>query len=147
LKLEHISFTAVLIRDQIEEVDAAILRNQVMGDDEMERNAPEGTQEHTNLSVSEPPVVDNSSHQGRKATFEAGAITLRSRQQPPLALSYLESLSDQGHIFRNFRKRLSDWLTSMFPLYDISFPLGCTHVKFEGSDKVSTAFGYRVFSS
>jgi hypothetical protein len=143
LKLDHFSFVAALIRDQIDEFDAAIIREQATGDDELlERDAPGSTGEHIDPPpILEPPVADNLSYQRRRVTFEAGAITLRS-QQPPLALSYLESLRDQGSIFSNFRARLSTWLTSMFPLYGFSFPLGCTRVEFQGTDKVSTSFGY-----
>ncbi|KAH9170626.1 hypothetical protein EDB89DRAFT_1853308 [Lactarius sanguifluus] len=82
LKFEHQSFVAALIRDQIDEVDA------IYKDDEVGHNSPEGpgTQEHCtiNPSLREPPVVEHSSKQKKKATFDAGAVILRSQQQPPL---------------------------------------------------------------
>ncbi|KAI9432013.1 hypothetical protein H4582DRAFT_2194400 [Lactarius indigo] len=133
LRLDHMSFVATLIRDQINEVDAAI-HQQAIGDDEMEHSAPEGTQErHTNLSLLEPPPVEHSSNQRRKTTFDAGAVTLRSQQQP---LAF-ESLGDRGPIFRDFHTRLSNWLTTVFPLYGFSFSPGCTRVNFEGADKLT----------
>ncbi|KAH9074389.1 hypothetical protein EDB83DRAFT_2219181, partial [Lactarius deliciosus] len=103
LKFEHQSFVAALIRDQIDEVDAA--KAAIHKDDE------------------------------NPATFDAGAVILRSQQRPPLTF---EDLRDQGPIFCDFRTRLSDWLTTMFPLYDdLSFPPGCTRVEFEDTDKLT----------
>ncbi|KAH9024194.1 hypothetical protein EDB85DRAFT_2075196 [Lactarius pseudohatsudake] len=135
LKFEHQSFIAALIRDQINEVDAAIYKDD---DSEVGHNAPEGpgTQEHctVNLSLREPPVAERLSNQRTKATFEAGAVTLRSQQQPPLSF---EDLRDRGPIFCDFRTRLSDWVTAMFPLYDLSLPPGCTRVEFEDTDKLT----------
>ncbi|KAH9168438.1 hypothetical protein EDB89DRAFT_1855509 [Lactarius sanguifluus] len=115
LKFEHQSFVAALIRDQIDEVDA------IYKDDEVGHNSPE--------------VVEHSSKQKKKATFDAGAVILRSQQQPPLTF---EDLRDQDPIFCDFCTRLSDWLTTMFPLYDdLSFPPGCTRVEFEDTDKLT----------
>ncbi|KAH9007701.1 hypothetical protein EDB83DRAFT_2236259, partial [Lactarius deliciosus] len=103
LKFEHQSFVAALIRDQIDEVDAA--KAAIHKDDE------------------------------NPAMFDVGAIILQSQQQPPLTF---EDLRDQGPIFCDFRTRLSDWLTTMFPLYDdLSFPPGCTRVEFEDTDKLT----------
>ncbi|KAH9021110.1 hypothetical protein EDB83DRAFT_2508328 [Lactarius deliciosus] len=137
LKFEHQSFVAALIRDQIDEVDAA--KAAIHKDDEVGHNSPEGpgTQEHCtiNLSLREPPVVEHSSKRKNPATFDAGAVILRSQQRPPLTF---EDLRDQGPIFCDFRTRLSDWLTTMFPLYDdLSFPPGCTRVEFEDTDKLT----------
>lgn len=137
MKFEHNTFVTALIRDQIDEVDSAA-RDQATGDDEMEQDAPVRAQEHTaDPSGEELSVVDNLPYQRRRSTFEAGAATLRSRQ-PPVELSHLESLEDQGIIFSNFRTKLSAWLTYMLPLYELSFPPGCTRVDLQGTDKVST---------
>ncbi|KAF8258702.1 hypothetical protein EI94DRAFT_1910877 [Lactarius quietus] len=68
-------------------------------------------------------------------TLEAGAVTLGS-QQPPLTLSYLESLTGQESHFINFRHRLSKWLTDMFNAYKYPFPPGCTCVTEYQSMKV-----------
>ncbi|KAH9170356.1 hypothetical protein EDB89DRAFT_1853558, partial [Lactarius sanguifluus] len=108
LKFEHQSFVAALIRDQIDEVNA------IYKDDEVGHNSPEGpgTQEHCTINPS-----------------------LREPPQPPLTF---EDLRDQDPIFCDFRTRLSDWLTTMFPLYDdLSFPPGCTRVEFEDTDKLT----------
>jgi hypothetical protein len=136
LKIDHLLFVKVLIRDQITEVDAAIHHEQVM-DNETELNAAGGTQEH--LTPSPEPIADSLliSQTGGK-TFEAGAVTLRS-QQSPQTLAYFES---QGLIFSNFCARVSAWLTALLPVYGFSFSPGCTRVKFQGTDKVSTTFGY-----
>ncbi|KAH9083307.1 hypothetical protein EDB83DRAFT_2502427 [Lactarius deliciosus] len=86
LKFEHQSFVAALIRDQIDEVDAA--KAAIHKDDER---------------VQAPKNIN-------PATFDAGAVILRSQQRPPLTF---EDLRDQGPIFCDFRTRLSDWLTTI----------------------------------
>ena len=86
----------------------------------------------------EPPVRGGSSCQGRRTTFDAGAVILRS-QQAPVTFEALEAQRAQDRPFRNFRARLAAWLTVTMPLYHFSFAPDCTRVEFQVDDKVSFA--------
>ena len=131
-----------MIQSQIDEVDAA--HAEQLGQeleiitDATELDASQEALSQDNIDpFSEPPSVGIKTGK----TVEAGAITLGS-QQPPLELRHLESLQDRGPIFRNFQTRLSAWLTDSFKAYNYKFPPGCDRIKLQGTDKVSTAFGY-----
>jgi hypothetical protein len=125
-------FVAALIRGQIDEVDA---RGQMTED----TDTLESTEELISSSL-EPPVDDGVPCQGRKTTFDAGAIVLRSHQ-PPVTLGSLEHLGAENLVFRNFRARLAAWLTHMLPLYGINFVPGCTRVQFQVDHQVGFTIG------
>ncbi|KAI9431873.1 hypothetical protein H4582DRAFT_2113324 [Lactarius indigo] len=119
LKYEHISLVAALIRKQIDELDAA-KREPATNEDDIGCDALGSTQEQDIGSSVEPPVQDGPSRRGRRSTFDAGAVILRSRQT-----------------FRNFRARLATWLTNTMPLYNFSFAPGCMRVEFQAEDKIT----------
>ena len=140
MKIDHCLLVGALIQGQIDEVDAAKLHGQELDADETELDTPEDTLSQQEVDpFSEPPSV----HIQTGKTLEAGAITLGS-QQPPLELSFLESLHDRGSLFSNFQARLSDWLTDMFKAYHYKFPPGCNHVELQGTDRVSPTFDYSL---
>jgi hypothetical protein len=137
LKIDHFLFVGMLIQSQIDEVDAAKPHEQELDNDETE-DTP-SREDIDPFSV--PPSVGIQT--GR--TLEAGPITLGS-QQPSLELSYLENLQDQGSLFSNFRKKLSDWLTDMFKAYHYKFLPGHDCAKLQGTDRVSATFAYRLLA-
>ncbi len=105
----------------------------------MAGDALESTQGQLSSSL-EPPVHDDPSCQGRRTTFDAGAVVLRSRQ-PPVTFEALElgGLEARNPTFRGFRAKLAAWLTEVLPLYGFSFAPGCMRVEFQADDKVSFA--------
>ncbi|KAH8985616.1 hypothetical protein EDB86DRAFT_3049177 [Lactarius hatsudake] len=145
LKHEHIALVGGLIRGQIKELDAAI-REQATNDDsdDIGGDALGSTQgQHIGSSL-EPPVRGGSSCQGRRTTFDAGAVILRS-QQAPVTFEALEAQRAQDRPFRNFRARLAAWLTVTMPLYHFSFAPDCTRVEFQVDDKITEYRSMRVW--
>ncbi|KAI9428775.1 hypothetical protein H4582DRAFT_2091022 [Lactarius indigo] len=139
LRYNHFAFISALIRDQIDELDAAASCHvQTLDDDDDVEDALGSTQEQ-DIGPSLGPTLtvhDGSSHQGRSTTFDAGAVVLRS-QQPPVTLKTLEGTNAENPTFRNFRARLATWLTVVLPQYNFSFAPGCTRVEFQDDDKIT----------
>ncbi|KAI9430290.1 hypothetical protein H4582DRAFT_1824479 [Lactarius indigo] len=135
LKHEHTLLIAVLIWEQINELDAAICEA-ATNDDDIGCDALGSTQEQDIGSSVEPPVQDGPSCQKRRSTFDAGAVILRSRQSP-VTFGALEALGVQNKTFRNFHVRLAAWLTNTMPLYDFTFAPGCMRVEFQAEDKIT----------
>ncbi|KAH9017439.1 hypothetical protein EDB84DRAFT_1628850 [Lactarius hengduanensis] len=151
LKYEHFAFISALIRDQIDELDAATRLDvqMMMGDDDMagDREALGSTQEQDIDSSLGPTVTvhDGSSRQRRSKTFDAGAVVLRS-EQPPVAFKSLEgsNQAENPNTFRNFRARLAAWLTASLPQYEFSLAPGCTRVEFQDDDKITEYMSIKV---
>ncbi|KAH9013071.1 hypothetical protein EDB85DRAFT_2158478 [Lactarius pseudohatsudake] len=126
LKYEHFAFISALIRDQIDELDAATRLDvqMMMGNDDMagDREALGSTQEQDIGSSLGPTVT--------------GAVVLQS-EQPPVAFKSLEgsNQAENPNTFRNFRARLAAWLTASLPQYEFSLAPGCTRVEFQDDDK------------
>ncbi|KAH9009316.1 hypothetical protein EDB85DRAFT_2162874 [Lactarius pseudohatsudake] len=137
LKHKHVALVGELIRGQINELNAAI-REQATNDDsdDIGGDALGSTQGQHISSSLEPPVQGGSSCQGRRSMFDARAVILRS-QQAPVTFEALEVRRAQDRPFRNFRARLTAWLTDTMPLYRFSFTPDCTRVEFQVDDKIA----------
>ena len=125
------------MRAQIDEVDEAIREqtaDNIRNDDTSEST---GTRPEELISSSlGPPMNSGPSSQGRTTTFDAGAVILRSHQ-PPVTLGSLEYLGAEKPHFRNFRAKLTTWLTNMLPLYGFNFMPGFSRVQLQADDQVS----------